>query len=160
MSLYHYVASKNDLLNAIHESLLESLQAPNLDLPWQQSAEETVKAFVRLLREHPQAIPLFASRSAIAPGSLGFVDASLGVFLEAGFEPAQALMAFQSLFTFAVGHAHYHYGPRDSQSFASPEEYARFPHLARLASPTMNSPEQELDFGLQALLRGLATGLS
>lgn len=156
MSLYHHVRNKQDLLNAVHETLLQQLVLSGpAGGPWEEVVAATVRAFLRLLQQHPHAIPLFASRSAVAPGSLQFVDRSLGILIQAGFSPGEALMAFQTLFKFVVGHALYHYGPRDANSFAPANQYPNFPWLAQLASPQAVPVETEFEFGLSLLLSGL-----
>lgn len=161
MSLYHHVRNKQDLLNAVHELLLQKLVVSGpLGGPWEEVAAATVRAFLQLLRQHPQAIPLFASRSAVAPGSLQFVDRSLGILIQAGFSPGQALMAFQTFFTFVVGHALYHYGPRDALSFAPANQFPNYPWLAQLTSPQAIPVEEEFEFGLNLLITGLQSKLN
>lgn len=159
MSLYNHVRNKADLLDAMHGQLLgqmsEQLAQQVPVRGWQAAAGNLCRAFVGLLKDHPQAIPLFASRSAIAPDSLAFLDDSIGVLLAAGFGPKESLQVFQTLFAFSLGHAIFHYGSRSQDSYVPPERYLGFAHLQQLGDPRALSPEEEFEFGLQALLRGL-----
>ncbi len=114
--------------------------------------------FLATLKAHPHAIPLFASRSAIAPGSLATLDGAIGVLTRAGFAPGQSLYAFQTLFALTIGHAIFHYGPRGTDSFARAHEYAKYPHLSQVGLPASGQdqdPDAEFAFGIQAVLDGL-----
>lgn len=159
MSLYNHVRNKADLLDTIHAHLLESMGEELAKSPptqgWEKAAAGLARAFLRLLKAHPNAIPLFASRSAIAPGSLALVDDSIGLLLGAGFTPVESMHAFQTLFALTIGHAVFHYGPRSADSFAKAEDYARHQHLAGLAHPELRPPDDEFEFGLEAVLAGL-----
>lgn len=159
MSLYNHVRNKADLLDAIHGCLLEKMVTRLAAQPpvqgWEQAARGMTVAFLDLLKAHPNAIPLFASRSAIAGGSLTLMDRSIALLLDAGFTPTESIYAFQTLFALTIGHAVFHHGPRGSDSYARAEEYARYPHLSQLVAPDQRSPDDEFAFGLDAIISGL-----
>jgi AcrR family transcriptional regulator len=160
MSLYNHVRNKSDLLDAVHELLLSQLTLASPDQHWSQMAGHIARAFLQLLRAHPNTIPLFAARSATAPGSLQVVDHCIGQLLSAGFSAEESLMLFQVVFCFVIGHATFHYTPRPAETFASAEAYTRYPALARLGGPDRCSPEAEFEFGLHAILAGVASARS
>ena len=155
MSLYNHVRNKSDLLDAVHEQLLSGLKIPELRGDWRESVRETASSFLKLLQAHPGLIPLFATRSAIAPGSLRTLDASLGLLVTAGFSAKEGLMIFQSIFALVIGHAVYHYGRRDPDSYSAGAGYQEYPHLAQLSQQMDYPPDEEFDFGLEHLLTGL-----
>jgi AcrR family transcriptional regulator len=155
MSLYNHIRNKSALLDGIHEHLLGTMELPDPDLEWHQALEKVALGFRNILRDNPAAIPIFISRSAIAPGSVGVLDASLGILMKAGFSPTQALQVFQIVFAFVLGHAQFYYGPRQPDSFSDPEVYARFPNLACLGPMTEHSPEDEFKVALEILVDGL-----
>ncbi len=162
MSLYNHVANKADLLDAVHELLMSRLLV-RLDgsaeiAEWKEVGRQMSTTFLRLLKAHPGTIPLFASRSAIAPGSLAALDGAVGLLVRAGFPPLDALYAFQTFFAFTLGHAIFHYGPRGTNSYARMEDYANHPHLALVGLPASGEgqdPDAEFFFGIGALLEGL-----
>jgi len=132
-----------------------SLRSAQAGADWQATAQGMTRAFLTLLQSHPNAIPLFASRSAIAPGSLVMVDGAVGVLIQAGFTPDESIKIFQTLFALTIGHAMFHYGRRAEDSYARAEEYAKYPHLSQVGSPTLRDPEAEFEYGLAAVLEGL-----
>lgn len=162
MSLYNYVANKADLLDAVHELLLSRLlarlEARAEMAGWKEVGRQMTATFLQLLKAHPGTIPLFASRSAIAPGSLATLDGAIGLLVRVGFPPLDALYAFQTFFAFTLGHAIFHYGPRATNSYARMEDYAKYPHLALVGLPSSGQgqdPDAEFFFGIEVLLEGL-----
>lgn len=155
MSLYNHIKNKADLLNGIHESLLSQMGLPETDLSWQDAVKATARNFRNTLREHPAAIPLFASRSAIAPGSLAIVDTCIGILREAGFPPKQSLLVFQTMFAYVIGHCQFTYGQREESSYADQSQYAQYPNLCTLPSLTELEPEDEFELALSALVCGI-----
>ncbi len=117
-------------------------------------------AFLHLLKSNPRAIPLFASRSAIAPGALSILDEAVAVLLNAGFTPEESIHAFQTFFALTLGHAIFHYGRRGPDSYARSVAYQEFNHLAQIPRPDERGPEEEFEFGLEALLKGLEQRLT
>lgn len=164
MSLYNHVRNKADLLDSIHEALLRKLLSEvgggRAQQDWESEVRRFTSAFLKLLQTHPGSISLFASRSAIAPDSLQFLDHSVGILVAAGFSPKEALMTFQTLFTMTVGHALFHYAPRGSDSFADLQAYQNYPHLQKLELTSPMDPAAEFEFGLEALLEGLRNRLN
>lgn len=157
MSLYNHVKNKADLLDSIHEELLQELQgrltAPGPD--WKSTVQDMARAFLSVLKEHPGSIPLFASRSAVAAGSLSFLDGALGILRNVGLSPKESLMTFQSLFTMIVGHAMFHYAPRERDSYADLSAYQNYPNLQALDLSEPIDPDKEFEFGLEVFLGGL-----
>jgi AcrR family transcriptional regulator len=136
MSLYRYVTGKEDLLDAVHELLLGRLPPP-VDGTWTQAVVSQASVFRALLAEHPQLVPLFATRAARAPGALAHVDQLLARLQDEGFGELEAVHAFQLVFGFIVGHAMFHLsGGADSEAARA-----------------------EFDWGLETLVRGLSARL-
>lgn len=167
MSLYNHISNKSELLDAIHEHLLGELQqtmagglSSNNQVAWQAVAQNLTHGFLTLLKRHPHAIALFGTRSAISPGSLGFVDQCIQVLLKAGLSAGESLMVFQTLFCFTLGHAVFHHSHRPADSYASRALYENFEALQQVGSPQQYPSDDEFEFGLQALIAGLAQRLT
>jgi hypothetical protein len=114
-----------------------------------------------VLRAHPHALPLFASRPAVTPASLEHVEAVLEVLRTAGFSATDALGALQTLLAFVVGHTIATDSPSPPDAQARPD-YARldperFPRVRELAALLRGyDTEAEFELGLEAMLTGLA----
>lgn len=158
MSLYNHVKNKSDLLDAVHEQLLLEFRVP-ATADWAEAIRETSRAFMELLRAHPGCIPLMATRSATAPGSLQALEDCVSLLIKAGFSPADSLMAFQSVFSLLLGHAIFHYHPRDPNSFADASTYEAYPALSQVVHSLQLPPEEELEFALEVVLAGLRARL-
>jgi len=104
MSLYRYVASREDLLDALFEALAE--RHPPLDpaAPWQ----DRVRAFARGTRAtalaHPEAFRLVAVRPLRTPATLARTDALLAALYDAGLEPGHAVEALRLVGSFTAGY--------------------------------------------------------
>ncbi|MFT7599132.1 MAG: AcrR family transcriptional regulator [Acidimicrobiales bacterium] len=69
MSLYHYVASKNDLLDSVMVQLYSEIEIPEIDdaADWQDAVRSGMRSFYKVLVDHPAALTLFATRPADSP---------------------------------------------------------------------------------------------
>lgn len=155
MSLYNHVSNKSEVLNLVHERLLTQLEVAAPSKDWRKPMEETAWSFLALLKAHPQAIPLFASRSAVSPGSARVVDRCLGVLKATGLSQEECFYTFQAFFSLVVGHAMFRYGPRDENSFIRPEVMANFPNLSTLGPELIQDGDAEFRFALNVFLSGL-----
>jgi AcrR family transcriptional regulator len=150
MSLYNHVPNKAALLDGIQERILGLVEASPETRDWRAFARHQGVALHRALCAHPNAVTLFA-RPAGTTAVFSRLDTYLGVLRHAGFAPLDALYVVQIVLSFVVGHAMWTVGAADP-SRAAPagkkvEETARHLHLY--------DPEDELEMGLEALLRGL-----
>jgi TetR/AcrR family tetracycline transcriptional repressor len=166
MSLYNHVANKQDLLDTIHEAVLtEALKAQAHGDSWRSGLRLLAHALRRGLRAHPNAIPLLASRPARSPALLAAGNELLGMLLDAGFTPHQALYALDAVAAFVIGHAIAEFAAfdeavpeRDGQDLAAQATHLRdagLTHLARVVvETTPHDYTAEFDQGLTALIEG------
>lgn len=159
MSLYNHVRNKADLLDGVHEAVLDAVATPPRTSDWRRDARAFALAFRDALASHANAVPLFVSRPAVTPGSLRHMERGLAILIEAGFDAATALTAFQAIYTLVVGHAAFHFGA-EPISWSEPLDRAQMPILAGLG-PVIDAhdPDSELELGLDAMLDGLAARL-
>lgn len=115
MSLYRYVGGREDLLEAVVDTLVDTIEIPAPgDLPpvdgWQAFLQVLAHDVRRLALEHPAAFPLIATRHPAAPWlrpplrSLRIVEAFLEGLLARGFSDEQAVAAYRSFTSFLLGH--------------------------------------------------------
>ena len=111
MSLYRYVAGREDLLEAVVARLLADL--PNLDeqlaSTWQGYLQGLAHAVRRIAIEHPAAFPLVATRHPAAPWlrpplrSLELVEDFLSTLSDFGFTDEQVVSTYRAFSGFLLG---------------------------------------------------------
>jgi AcrR family transcriptional regulator len=115
MALYRYVNGREDLLEAVVDALVTSIEIPATgDLQpvdgWQAFLQVLAHNVRRVAIEHPAAFPLIATRHPAAPWlrpplrSLSMVEAFLTGLEARGFSERQAVGAYRSFTSFLLGH--------------------------------------------------------
>lgn len=154
MSLYRYVASKEALLDALHSELLSAIPIPDPDAEWRAAARSLAEGFRDQLRRHPNALPLFATRPAIAPRSLRVVERALELLARAGLDPAAQVWALNGLFGLVLGTASLHFEAAPGVDPAALDP-AELPRASAIPLGGLD-PEAGFVFALEALLEGIA----
>jgi AcrR family transcriptional regulator len=115
MSLYRYVPGRENLLDAVVDSILGEMLADKdiLDEPrdgWQDFLQRIAHGVRRVALAHPKAFPLVASRPTEAPWlrpplrSLQTVESFLNGLLSEGFAESAAVSAYRAFTSFLLGH--------------------------------------------------------
>lgn len=165
MSLYRYVANKAALLDGVVEAILREMSVRDaLDAPWTDRVKARARALRATLRAHPNALSLFATRPAVTPASMAHVEASLALLREAGFSVADAIRAFQALVGFTIGNTLSVFAPLAADERSSPAygslDPGAFPTVLEAANVLAKwKVDDEFEFGLDALVRGLVAKL-
>lgn len=107
MSLYRHVRDKGDLLDALQDDLLARVPVP-AEAPWPDAVRDAARAFREVLFAHPRLVPLLATRPGETPHGRRLIEAGVGLLERQGFPQEDAIVAFQTVFVFAVGHAVFH----------------------------------------------------
>jgi AcrR family transcriptional regulator len=172
MALYRYVPSKEDLLDAVVESLVAGVRADEvvLDAPqdgWQDFLQRLAHGVRRMALAHPKAFPLVASRPAEAPWlrpplrSLEVVETFLSGLLEEGFSDTAAVEGYRAYTSFLLGHLLLEVavhgadvGPLDVLDDQTGEPgITRHPTVARLHGPLSEDRSAvEFEEALEALI--------
>jgi AcrR family transcriptional regulator len=160
MSLYHYVDSKADLLDAMLEVLFSEIQLPR-DVPeheWETSLRRGMGAFRQVLVSYRGAWELFASRPATGEHALAVLSWSASRFMKVGLDEKQASMALHAAVGFVQGHVASEVGlmsiSRSSDGRADLE--ATGSATAEFMKPTRQiSPEEMFQSGLDVVVAGL-----
>jgi len=172
MSLYRYVPGKEDLLDAVVESLAESMlnDVEVLSSPrdgWQDYLQRLAHGVRRVALAHPKAFPLVASRPPEAPWlrpplrSLEWVEGFLAGLVDEGFTDEAVVAAYRAFTSFLLGHlllevsAHgADVGPLDVLDDGTQEgSLAGFPSVRRLRGPlSEDRAAAEFEEALEELL--------
>lgn len=173
MALYRYVPGKEDLLDAVVESLIEGMRQDEdvLDAPrdgWQDFLIRLAHGVRRVALEHPKAFPLLASRPPEAPWlrpplrSLAWVEVFLSGLVSEGFTEEAAVAAYRAYTSMLLGHLLLEVsnhgadvGPLDVLDDKSGDdaEVRTYPRVDRMRGPlSEDHAATEFDESLEALL--------
>ncbi|GAA1700506.1 TetR/AcrR family transcriptional regulator C-terminal domain-containing protein [Microbacterium sediminicola] len=84
MSLYHYVNSKDDIVDGMVGRVFTEVGLPAPDLPWQDAIRDRARSLRAALRRHPWAIPIMESRRTPGVDILEHHDAVLAIWMRSG----------------------------------------------------------------------------
>ena len=90
MTLYHYLPSKDALLDGIVERVMAQAETGLADGPWDQALTSYARSLRATLLRHPGAALLVATRPAVTPETLRTAERGLTLLCDAGFPVGQA----------------------------------------------------------------------
>jgi AcrR family transcriptional regulator len=168
MSVYHYVANKNEILDGIVDLVFAEIDLPVPGGDWRAEITKRAHSAREVLRRHPWAIALMESRTSPGPATLRHHDANVGTLRGAGFSVPMTAHAYALLDAFVYGFAL----QESSLPFEGAEGAAevagsmmeqftsgQYPHLTELATDHVLQPgyafADEFDFGLHLILDSL-----
>lgn len=168
MSLYHYVANKEELLDGMIDIVFEEIELPPEETHWQLAMRRRAVSARQVLARHPWAIGLMESRTSPGPANLRHREAVTACLRRAGFSVVMATHANWLLDSYVYGFAL----QEASVPFATADELAdvatdillpqlppdEFPYLNESAATLVAAgydPAEEFDFGLDLILAAL-----
>ncbi len=169
MSVYYYVANKDEILDGIVDLVFGEIELPSIEGPWRSEIERRAHSARSVLRRHSWAIALLESRTSPGPATLRHHDAVIGTLRAGGFSVENTAHAYALLdayvYGFAVQEAALPFeGPDTVAEVAAPMmelfDPAAYPHLLELTTDYVLQPGydfgNEFEFGLGLVLDGLA----
>jgi AcrR family transcriptional regulator len=169
MSLYHYVAGKDDILDGIVDLVFSEIELPAPGGDWQAEMRRRAISARRVLRRHPWAIGLLESRANPGAATLRHHDATIATLRQAGFSVAMTAHAYALLdsyvYGFALQEASLPFKPETVAGIAGPASQqisARdYPHFVEMATEYILQPGydfgNEFEIGLSVILDALTT---
>lgn len=97
MSLYHHVANKEAMLDAMVDAVFMEFHAPRIGEDWEQEMRLRSRSAREAIKRHPWALGLMDSRRGAGLETLVHHDAVLGCLRTAGFSLALTGHAFAAL---------------------------------------------------------------
>ena len=167
MTLYHYVASKDEILDALVDRVVGEFELPS-GPAWKAALRASAISAHEVLQRHPWAANLMLDSSRVSQARLRYMDALLGCLRGAGFSATLTDHAYHALDSHIMGFTLWVV----SMSIGSDEELAamateflrdfprdEMPHLAehidQHLGPRDPSDEGDFAFGLDLILDGL-----
>jgi AcrR family transcriptional regulator len=148
MSLYHWFASKDRLLDAVADRLLAKVVVPSTPTAetWRDWLAEVARSYRRVGLAHRRAFPLLATRRFLSPGATAFLQANIAAHLAAGFTAREALRLTRSIGAYINGIVLAEVAPSPAPQSSLPEETA-----AALKLPALDGA---FEYGLACILDG------
>ena len=172
MSLYNYVANKDDLYDGLVELVLGEVDLPLAGTPWRAAMATRASSLRAVLLRHPGAAVLVDSCVTMTATRLRHADRVIGWMRSAGFTVTQSYRAFITLDSYIDGFTLQELSwPRPDRAkgaadTAPPPAFPAdaFPHFAAAIAQVMSEAganglgeayDAEFDFGLTLILDGL-----
>ena len=168
MSLYHYVANREELLDAMVDLVFEEIELSTEETDWQTAMRRRGVSARQVLARHAWAIGLLESRTSPGPANLRHHEAVTACLRRAGFSVLMATHANWLLDSYVYGFVLQEASlPFDSaDEFAGKAEDVYLPQLPPDEFPYLNEsaaalvaagydPAEEFIFGLDLILAAL-----
>ncbi len=169
MSVYYYVASKDELLDLLVDVVFEEIELPDPRGDWQVEMRRRANSARERLRVHSWSIGLLESRTAPGPATLRHHDAVLACLRHAGFSLELTAHAYALIDSYVYGFALQEAalpfeGPESVGDVAGPimklMATGAYPTMVEMAETYYLKPgydfADEFEFGLDLILGGLA----
>jgi AcrR family transcriptional regulator len=105
MSLYYYVADKDEILDGMVDLVFGEIDLPSREADWKAAMRQRAISARDALTRHPWAIGVMDSRPNPGPATLRHHDAVIGNLRQAGFPIALAAHAFSVIDSYVYGFA-------------------------------------------------------
>lgn len=169
MAVYHYVASKDEILDGLVDLVFAEIDVPVGAGPWREGIARRMDSARAALRRHPWAIGLMESRRTPGPASLSRHEATLAILRQDGFSVEAAAHAYALIDSYVYGFAVQETtlpidSPEDAGALAQ-EMLASFetayPYLTEIATEHVMRPGydfgREFEIGRELILDALET---
>jgi AcrR family transcriptional regulator len=172
MSLYHHVANKEALLDALVNWVFAQIDVPSFGTPWRDAMVRRASSARAVLSAHAWALGLIESRRTPLPALLRHHDAVIGILRRNGFSVALAAHAFSAIDAYVHGfvltEANLPFDTENVDDFAAEMQAAlpreQYPHLVEMLMEQVVGKRyaygDEFMFGLDLVLDGLERHLS
>ena len=167
MSLYHHVEDKEDLLDGICEHIMAGFEFPDPADDWAENCKRGARAWRRLLQAHPAVMRLFAEQRGPTRSidSMRPTEFALRILRASGLSDRDTAQAFHvfggyiqgfvimELGSIAGGSDEEHTKMQAELADALPDEFPVLRAVSRFFAEC--DPDEQFEFGLDLLIRGL-----
>ena len=165
MTLYHYVANKDDILKDIVDLVVSEIQVPSEGGEWRAALRRSAISAHQVLLRHPWACSLMMSPARIGPARLRYMESLLGRLREAGFSAEMTHHAYHALDSHILGFTMWEVGystgikelPDSGATLRRQMSIDEYPylveHMGQHGKPSRG--DGEFGFGLDLILNGL-----
>ena len=172
MSVYHYVANKDEIIDGIVDLVYAEIDLPVPGGDWRTEMRRRANSARRVLANHPWATPLLQSRLNPGPATLRHHNAFIATLRAAGFSVELTAHAFALIDSYVFGFALSEnalpiHGPDSVADTAASMMHffdaEAYPALLEFTMEHIMRPDydfgEEFEYGLDLILDGLARSL-
>jgi AcrR family transcriptional regulator len=173
MSVYYYVANKDEILDGIVDLVFSEIDLPSPGGDWQSEMRRRAISARDVLSRHRWAIGLLGSRNTPGPATLRHHDATIGTLRAAGFTVEMTAHAYALIDSYVYGFALQEAalpfkGPATAGEVAEPtmQQFPadEYPHLVEMATEYILRPGydfgNEFEVGLTVIFDALTRSTS
>jgi AcrR family transcriptional regulator len=167
MALYWHVADRAELLELVGHAVLAEVTVPPRVGDWRAQLRDVHRALLAAILRHPNTAEILIGRARYGPAGIALFEAILEILLDAGFDPAAAFDAYQSLYLFCLGFTAtasrspaFVAGQREGLAYLRTLPDDRFAAI-RAVAPQIGrrSLDEQLELGLDIVIEGIAARL-
>ncbi|HEY8723533.1 MAG TPA: TetR/AcrR family transcriptional regulator C-terminal domain-containing protein [Gaiellaceae bacterium] len=160
MSLYTYLANRDELLDGLSEIMVEALPQNPAVADWRDGIRAFAHGIRATAEKHPQAFRLVGMRPLKTTSALNPVEMLLSTLRRSGFNPLQAVSAYRLVAAYARGFAlaEIEGFTLDHDSNTSPE--TRTAIAEARATPDALDHNSAFTSGLETIVTGLAAQIA
>lgn len=161
MTLYGYVRTKDELLQALADRLFQLVDLPDEeDLPWPEHIARVLRSVRAIFLEHPELVPITAMHRLDGPGAYRGAESLFGALHRAGLSGADVVHAFDTLVAFTLGFVQREVGTDRATGGPMPGlaqlPREEFPRVIELAGHMIaRDTDAAFEVGLQLLIAGI-----
>jgi AcrR family transcriptional regulator len=168
MSLYHYVAGKDEIVNGILEMVVGQFELAGEGGDWESAIRRSATSAHHVLLAHPWACALMMSGAGVSASRMRYMEALLGRLRGAGFSAETTDHAYHALDSHIIGFTLWHVGysagmkgfPDSSAATSLRDLIGGYPYLVEHAEQHMRKRRPgeptDFEFGLELILGSLA----
>jgi AcrR family transcriptional regulator len=181
MTLYHYVANKQELLSLMDDAMMRELLVPDLADDWREAMAQIARSSYRVFKRHPWLVEHMGEEEDRGPGGpngLRHFEQSLKAAAMTGLDDIERLELVGLVDDYVFGHAvrAREMANESEEHITAMLEYLKamlatgeYPHIAEMAGDDLRgnferfarsaSDESRFERGLQRLLDGIELDL-
>jgi AcrR family transcriptional regulator len=165
MSVYYYVANKDDILSGIVDIVVGEFDLASGGSDWKAAIRRSAISAHDVLMRHPWACSLMMSTRTVSPARLRYMESFLQRLREAGFSARMTHHAYHALDSHIIGSTLWQAGYSANRDLADVakdfvrESVREYPFLVEHAKQHLTKRRRkdvrEFEFGLDLILDGL-----
>jgi AcrR family transcriptional regulator len=167
MSLYHYVAGKDDILDGIVDIVVAEIDVPTKEPDWKTALRQIAISAHEVLSRHPWACSLMLGPTRVLVARMRYMESLLATLREGGFSPELTHHAYHALDSHIMGftlwEVNFTVDAEDlaelGASFLRELPAGEYPYLAEHVeqhlTESSDEDKDEFEFGLDLILDGL-----